>query len=453
MQQRDRKQRNKVLGWVALALAALGVLVFVLSNACRSRPPLRVAVYYEGNPDINNKAAVLFRKEVVGEIDSIHAGLPCLHLVVRRADNEDWQESATVELDSVRRVGDNATRRYVIGYRREAVTIASAADTARHLVTIERGAGTATWFMRVDTRRGTATGSEPEAVTLNEKPADTGRAAITASDEIGIGNGLRIRWAEPAIHACVFMHLDTARINALANLRTVPITATLATLSTGFALARPGVRLTLPPVGAGGSLVHYAIPEMMTGQDFDLYAVLNDVGGYLTDKRRMFSPPHNRIERAVNDANNGLDNLDSIVAAVKAVTSEAGDYLTSPAALRARPRNRIDSLIADLNALRGIVDAARNDISTFSGKAGHAVENIDRTTVPSLNNALEGVASATKQVNILSERLGALSTTLKDTTLYRVEGSLKSVADDVDGVRDEVRRLVHSLNMLLIKLP
>jgi hypothetical protein len=447
----ERKQRNRTLGWIALGIFALIIVVLAVIYLCGRGAPLPITVYYEGNPDINDNAVVLFRKEVVGKIDSIRAGLHCLQLVVRRYGDEDWQESATLELDSGRRVGDSTTGRYLVRYERDLVTIVptNAGGNAPPLVTITYDPKVATWSMAVDHAYHAGPG---DTVTLDEKRIDASPIILVASDEIGVGNGLRIRWNEPAIHACVFMTVDTARIRKLAHLGTLPITATVATLSTGFALARPGIRLTLPPIDANGSLVEYGIPEMMQKQDFDLYAVLDEVGGYLTDRRKIFAPPHNRVERVVSNVNNGLRNLDSIVTAIDGITSDASRYLSSPAALRARPGTRLDSLVADLNALKGIIAAARNDISIFGGKAGRAVDNIDRTTVPRVNSALDSLNSTMRQIDTLAARFDQLTITIRDTTLYRAEGSLKSVADDVNGMRDEVRRLVRSLNTLVIQL-
>lgn len=451
-----RKQRNRFLGWIALGILLLGLVILAILCGWWRTQYMAVTVYYPGNPDINDNAAVLFRKEAVGKIDSILAGLPCVQFIVHRYNDEYWQETATIELDSMLTVGDLTTGQYIVHYTQDIVTIRPANSTAtvHPMVAITYAPATMTWSIAVDSIKTAEPRHLSDVIMLNEKPIGKNPVVLLNSSEIGLGNGLRIRWNEPAIHTRVFMCLDTARIRKLANIRTspLPLTAALANLSTGFALARPGIRLTMPPLTTSHSLVDYSIPEMMQQEDFDLYAVLNQVGGYLTDKRKIFAPPHNRVERAVNSANNGLQHLDSIITHAERISSNASYYLSSPAAIRRGPETRLDSLIADLNAIRGIAAAARDDIATLGGTAGRAIDNIDRTTVPRVNTAIDSLNAKLRQIDTLATRFDQLAITLKDTTLYRVEGSVGSIANDINVIREEVRRLVRSINTLVIQL-
>lgn len=453
---KDRKRRLKAFGLFVIVCALIAVAVFAVVQMCGGNEMLATA-YYSGNPDINAGVAVLFRKEVVGTVDSIHAGLRCVHVEVRRFGEEDFVESATILLDSARTVGDSATGQYRIAYATDRVTIAPVGHSgtpATSAIEITRDPATALWTMRIDAAWSGGPAGRGGAILLDETPVGSALMVLNEANEIGLPGGLRIRWSEPEVHACAYMRLDTARIRELANLGTqdrLPISATVATLSTGFALARPGVRLILPP-DVRGSLVASNAMELMPAQDFDLYAVLNEVGGYLTDRRSIVAPPRNRIERAVNNVNGGLTRLDSVTGQIERITSDASRYLSSPAALRERPRTRLDSLVADLNSLKGIVADVRNDFSTLSGKAGRAVDNIDRTTVPRLNTALDDLGGTLTAIDTLVRNVDRLALTLKDTTFLRAEGSMKSVADDITAMREDVRRLVHSLNMFLINL-
>ena len=437
-----RKKRNARWGLILLLLLALVIAAIFVIRGYNAADEVKVAIYYEGNPDIGDGAAVLFHKEVVGGIEKIEGGIRCLQLIVRHEGDEDRLEAATIAIDSTISVGDSATGSYRIFYDGDLVTIAPA-RSGDAIARIRRYATDNAWCIARN-------GDVP--IMLNDKPIDTGCVMLMPSDEIGLG-ALRLRWNDPGIYARVEVTLDTGDISALAHLPAAPVSATLATLSTGFGLARPGIRLTLPPVGMGRTLVRGGMMEMVPQQDFDLYAVVNKVGGYLTSSERIFSPPRNRVERAVNDVNLLLDRVANISRDVNAITTDFGDPNYDGRPATTRTGRMADALLADIEIatakLNGLVDNTNGTVTIFRDRTMPNLEASADTLVTEVGETLFQLNKGLREMRLLTERLRTGTIPRVETTLDGTTEDARSTLRKIDMTAQEVENAARRLRQVL----
>ncbi len=426
-----------VRGWIALGMLTLGVGALFLYRGSTSATPLHATAYYEGNPDINTDAAVLFHKEVVGGIEAIQAGLPCVQLILRRNGDRDWLEAATIERDSLLRIGDSATGLFLARFTGDTLTLTTQATNRTALAFVHDVDHECWWLAPMDSSL---------HVELNRHSMDNRYAKVTSADEIRIGTELIVRWNEPGIYSRVCLYLDIGRIRTLANGRTIPVRTIVATLSTGFALARPGIRLTLPPVASQAQPLNPSeTSELMPEQDIDLYAVLNQVGGYLTDRRKMFAPPHNRAERIVNDINNGLTHADTLIATLdttslhlKAITADLSITRGQPKTLAGKTIDNIRTVAGDarttLARITHVVDSLKATIAT-----------VNKATLPKVNAAVDDLADAADNLNIALQDLSRLSERLRTSTMPKAEAALDQLGPELRQTLQRVRTALHSL--------
>lgn len=453
-EQKTREERNKRRAIIFLvAVAVIGAGIFLYLHFTRPKP-LHVRAYYRGNVDINMDAKVFFRKDKIGDIVDIQAGRRSVHLLVRRPGVEDRDESLTLEEDYHGRIIDQSLNDLLVVHTRDRVTITSG-DSSLNCSMMRLPEQSAWVFILEKSRPGT--------VEFNGYPIEQPICApLPSGYPIRIGNVV-LQWDEPGIYTRVEFAVDTLNFFKEARLTRSTLSTTIATLSTGFALARPGIRLTLAPDdGLDASLVDRTEMQMelVPGQDIDIYATLNQIGGYLTDRRYMYSPPHNRVERIVEDVNmtlekarGGVDTLMTrggrIAADVDRVTADASYYLSSPAALRQPPRTRLDSIVADVNAIGITVRNLSNRVQGVVNNLGKTVESVNDTTLPRINSAAYDISETLFQLDKTLREIRVLAGRLQSETIPVAEGEIGRTSTEARALLREIESTTRELEATL----
>lgn len=397
---------------IVIAVIIVGLIIFGAPNFKKTEPWV---AYFEGNIDIPKSTPIFYRNTTVGRVDSIVSGRVYLQVIANRFDTMEHRNVLTLPLNGSATLDDGT----VVTYARERVVFAGGGETVSAML----DAGSGMWFLpHADSLK---------SAYLNDTLLKDVRRRL---DRLGIplfpGDQLRlertsVEWSNPGFYTCVYGSINVNDVRDLSHDQSFLMNGSSLSRSSTFSLTSPVLNLfsssdstdLFPNRKAEGDSTRI---EFVTNVDIDILEAVNQVGKYAFEKRFLYSPPRNRVERLVADANGLIPGVSARVdTAVGSITTDVNSIAVNVndevSAIGGDVRSQtLPALKAELRALQlrlsqGI-NSLENQMAMLRATAERPLNSAD-TTIKGANVAINGIDVS------LGQTLNELSTTIRNLNL------------------------------------
>lgn len=454
----SRRRTNAIIGAVFLLVVG-GVVTVLIVLRNQARRTVACEMFYDGTPQLENGLPIYYQKSPVGEVtDVAKRPVERLQVIAYRPIRAERRGVATLgageHAQLLIRMADGTGRPDTLRIRYAGDTVfldVGGRELARILT------GTALdplWRLIPAQQHGKtiAVNSLPLGwLDADENARRTGYG-LREGQTIGIGD-VALIWHAPGLFTRVRGEVNIADLIADGDTLTAPLVGAQASLATGMTISRPGITLTLAPVDTHGDLFvlgpgERRVAELVPDRSTDIAATIDEIGSYLTSSRRAYEPPHNRLERIVEDLNLSVANASAITEDIHDISTDIGGPASGADPARTRIGRSVD-------VLRKTIDSVRGVIAGFGGVGGKVhlmLDSVNGATLPRVNAIMLDVADAADNANILLQKLTQLSERIRTATLPKAEGAVDQLSPELRDALQEIQVAVHALKQAVGKI-
>ncbi|MBC8145445.1 MAG: hypothetical protein H7X80_07655 [bacterium] len=427
----------KAIVGIAVLTAVIVLVVNRLTTEDSLDDPTSMVAYFNGDAEITTDTKVLYHRATVGRVTDVVRAQTGVQLVIMPDGIPERQYAMTLMQNNAIRTAHVRVSYYVtsiwMNTANSGLYLAKSADGW----IVERA-----WGERPTVDGVALVARTSDSVAYAGDTTDVEPMLLSDGDAIKL-HGATVVWSNEQTLTTVRVDVGRGELREASGMADASDTVSFPgdgsrlTLSTTFGLANS--TLTLEPTFRADAAVDSTVRrELVTVSDINLQLIASRLVAYATSSRKMHAPPTNRIERVIADANTIIDTATT-------ATTTIANYLANSRMHRAAPSNRAEQLIADLNNIGTDTDQLIRRVESIRRNIDDGVTQVRTTTVPEVNRAIADVKGLLRNASILSARIDALLLTVQDTTLYRIEGSVVRLIDELRSTNRQIKSTMRSV--------